>query len=179
MSLLSGYDFTSASAPDDDTSDSVPLTEHVEYPCRTCGKEAGPYAGRGRKPTHCPECKPKKGKGSGVRVTGSASNLAAQAAKVLANANNMLAMGASVTGMFRTGGLIVEYSDTFEQQAYQALLLDPELCRTILKTGGKSASFALVMAYVGLGVAVGPTAYEEYMLKRAARRVRMEEAAAG
>jgi hypothetical protein len=179
VSLLNGYGFSDAEAPESAT-DTIPEVDHIEFPCRICNKEAGPYGGRGRKPTLCADCKPKGKRSDGVRVTGNAHNLAAQAAKVLANLNTMMAMGAAMASMFRTSGAIAQYNaEMFEQQAYQALLLDPELCRQILKTGGKSAGVSLFMAYIGMGVAIGPTAYEEYRDKQAEKRVRMEESAAG
>jgi hypothetical protein len=174
VSLLDNFSFTDATVPPD----SVPTVEGdtVEFPCSVCGKEAGPYGGRGPKPSKCPDHKASKSKSGGVRVTGNASNLAAQAAKTLANLNSLFAMGLTMASMFRTAGVVAEYNaEMFEKQAYEALLLDPELCRQIVRTGGKSAGMALGMAYVGMGIAVGPVAVNEYRDQRAERRMRMEE----
>src|SRR3954466_11285287 len=132
--------------------DTSPHTPDVEYPCDSCGKEAGPYSGRGRKPKFCTNCKPKRA-ASGVRVTGGAGNAAAQAAKTLVQLNSIFAMGAAAMGLFKTAGSSAGYQETFEAQAYAALLTDPALCQAILRTGSKSAKVSLVMAYGGMGIA--------------------------
>jgi hypothetical protein len=173
MNLLEGYGFTDASVPDnDEPTDSIPLTDSVEYPCSVCGKEAGPYGGHGRKPTKCPEHK--KAKSSGVRVNGRDANLAAQAAKTLSQINGMVALLSSAMGMFKTGGAIAGYNEVFEAQAFAALSTDPELCRMILKTGVKSAKVSLALAYGGMAVAVGPVAFLELKEKKEAREVKEE-----
>jgi len=87
----------------------------------------------------------------------------------------MMAIGLSAIGMFRTGGAIAERNDQFEAQAYQALLLDPDLCRLILKSGGRSGKVALGMAYVGLGMSVVPVAVEEMRDRKAEKEARRAE----
>jgi hypothetical protein len=163
-------DFTDVLIPD-----SVPELADVEYPCNGCGKEAGPYGGRGPKPKWCGDCRPKKGKGSsGVRVTGAPANLAAQAAGVLEQLNGMLAIGLTAVGFFDTAGALAQANGTFKEQAYQALLTDPELCKLILKGGVKSAKISLGLAYCGLSVAVAPTAVNEFREKKAERDAKRE-----
>lgn len=171
VSLLDGYTFT-----DDTIPDSIPQTTDVEFPCSVCGREAGPYSGRGRKPTKCTEHKPARA--SGVRITGNAANLAAQAAKTLVQANSIIGVLAAAAGLFGTAGAIAAYQETFEAQAYAALSTDPKLCQMILKSGSKSAGLSLAIAYGGMGMAAVPVAMEEIRAKREARRVMNEDQAA-
>jgi DNA-directed RNA polymerase subunit RPC12/RpoP len=163
--------------------DAVPDLADVEYPCANCGREVG-YGGRGRKPTAnslCPDCKP-NAKRSNVKVTGAAATKAAQAAEVLTQLNAMFAMGAAALGLFETAGTLVSYQDTFKAQAYAALTTDMKLCESILKSGAKSSKVSLGMAYVGMGVAVGPTAVNEMRARKAerdARKAELEDDASG
>jgi DNA-directed RNA polymerase subunit RPC12/RpoP len=150
--------------------DSVPDLADVEYPCANCGREVG-YGGRGRKPSAkslCTDCKP-TAKRASVKVTGTAATKAAQAAEVLTQLNAMLAMGAAALGLFETAGTLVGYQETFKAQAYAALTTDMALCESILKSGAKSSKVSLGMAYVGMGVAVGPTAVNEMRERKAER----------
>lgn len=151
-----------------ETLDSVP-----EYPCENCGKEAGPYGGRGRKPKFCSDCKPNR-KSNPVKVTGAAGNLASQAAITLGQLNGILCIGLMTVGMIETAKAIASENDMFEEKARQALLTDPDLCRMILKGGVKSAKISLTMAYVGMGVAVAPTALAELREKKAERDAKRE-----
>jgi len=167
-------DFTEATIPD-----VVPDLEDVENPCKNCGKEIDvPYGGRGPRPKYCSECKPttrQTGKRpQSPRVTGKEQNLAAQATGVLVQINAMIAMGAAALGLFRTGSAIAQANETFESAAYQALLTDPELCKTILKSGAKSAKVSLTLAYGGMGVAVIPTATMEIRERKAERDAKRE-----
>lgn len=162
-------DFTVTDAPELLPQDTVPETADVEYPCKNCGREAGPYGGRGRKPTVCAECKPKKGN-SPAKVTGTNARLAEQATAVLAQLNMFLTIGLSAVKMFGTAGAIAGYDDTFREQAYAALVTDPELCKYLLRGGVKSAKVALGLAYCGMGVAVAPTAVMEFKELQAARK---------
>jgi hypothetical protein len=167
-------DFADAVIPPD----SVPVTSDAEYPCRVCGKEAGPYGGRGPKPKLCPDHKKQTNGTRSAKVSGAPANLAGQATGVLVQLNGMLAMGAMALGMFGTASAISDANGTFEEQAYQALLTDPELCRLLLKGGVKSAKVSLGLAYVGMGVSVVPTAMMELKEKKAERdeRKAQEEA---
>lgn len=150
--------------------DSIPDVVDVEYPCRVCGREAGPYGGRGPKPKVCGECKPKRvGKAGTPKISGTSANLAAQATQVLCQLNGFVALGLSAIGMFQTAGAIAAYDDTFKEQAYSALVTDPELCKYLLRGGVKSAKVALVLAYGGMGVAVAPHAVAEIRQKKAER----------
>jgi hypothetical protein len=149
-------------------SDSVPELEEIEYPCKVCGREAGPYGGRGPKPRLCPEHK-KVTKGSTPKVTGTVASQAAQATAVLVQLNGIIAIGAMALGLNATASSIAGANDVFEQQAYQALLTDPDLCKLILKGGVKSGKVALGIAYAGMGVSVVPTALMELKEKKAER----------
>lgn len=164
--------------------DAVPDLEDVEYPCANCGREVG-YGGRGRKPSAkslCTDCKPTGKRAASVKVTGAAATKAAQAAEVLTQLNAMFAMGAAALGLFETAGTLVGYQETFKAQAYAALTTDMKLCESILKSGAKSSKVSLGMAYVGMGVAVGPTAVNEMRARKAerdARKAQEEADAAG
>lgn len=170
--------FTEVPAPDFEEQDTVPASEDVEYPCRVCGREAGPYGGRGPKPKLCDLHKktPSAAKQS-VRVTGKDANLAAQATGVLVQLNGILAIGLMAMGLNGTASAIAVANGTFEEQANQALLTDPELCKLILRGGVKSAKITLGLAYVGMGTQVVPVAateLRELKEKRAARKAEME-----
>lgn len=158
---------------DDVTLDTSPPLADVEYPCEKCGNETG-WSGRGRRKKYCDDCKPKATRTAGVRVTGNASNLAAQAAKTLASINAVMAMGVGALGFFRTMGAVMDKNDDFEKAAYAALVTDPKLCQSILSVGQTSAKISLGMAYLTLGMGVAPVISEEYREKKAARLVEMD-----
>lgn len=166
--------FTEVELTEDFPQDSSPPLSDVEFPCKVCGKESGPYGGRGPKPKFCPEHK-KVTKGTRPRVTGQPAQLAAQATAVLVQLNGLMAAGSMAMGLFKTAHAIAESNDTFEQQAHAALITDPELCRLILKSGMKSAKLSLGLAYVGMGMTVVPTAIMEMRDKKAERDARKEE----
>lgn len=171
VDLFADLKFDDADLPQD----TVPATSDIEYPCSVCGRESGPYQGRGRKPTKCAEHKPTRSPSNGVRVTGNASNIAAQAAKTLVQLNHAIALGAAALSMFGTSKAIFSYQAAFEEQAYAALLTDPELCRQLLRVGSKSAKASLTLCYVGMGVACAPIAVAEIKEKRAAKLAENEE----
>lgn len=157
--------FSDAEAPDD----SSPATSDVEFPCRVCNKEAGPYSGRGRKPTLCPEHKAAKGTPRQSRVTGAPASLAAQAAGVLEQLNGIIAVGCMAFGMNETAHAIASGNEQFKEQAYAALVTDQELCKLILKGGVKSAKISLGLAYASFAMGVGPVAVNELRAKKEAR----------
>lgn len=165
---------------DDIMPDSVPATSDVDYPCTVCGKEAGPYAGKGRRPTKCPDHKTSASKRtSSVRVTGADAVLAAKAAEALCQINGFAALGAMMLGFVQTGAVIQAEQSDFKEQAYNALLTDADLCRTILKGGVKSGKLALLIAYAMLAASIFPTAKMEFAEKkeeRAKRRAELAEA---
>lgn len=163
-------DFMDVEMPDDTS----PPLDDVEYPCDVCGKEAGPYGGRGRKPTKCPDHK-KGSKNAGARrVTGNAANLAGQATEVLLQLNGILAIGAMAIGLNATASAIASGNDVFAERANAALLTDTELCRTILKGGIKSAKMGLAIAYGGLLIGTAPVAANEIRERRAEALARKE-----
>jgi hypothetical protein len=171
MDLFQDLKFDDADLP----SDTTPVTADVECPCTVCGRESGPYSGRGRKPVKCAEHRATRSPSNGVRVTGNASNLAAQAAKTLVQLNHAIALGAAALSMFATSKTIFSYQETFEQQAYTALLTDPEFCKQLLRAGSKSSKASLFLCYAGMGVAVAPIAVAEIKEKRAAKQAEAEE----
>ncbi len=153
--------------------DTAPEVSDVEYPCRVCGREAGPYGGRGRKPVHCDEHKKNPVKVS--KVSGKSADLAAQATAVLVQVNGIIATVCMATGLFQTAGAIAKANPAFEEAARNALITDPELCRLITKSGAVSGKAMLVMAYAGMGIAVGPVAAMELKEKKMARAERQAE----
>lgn len=164
------YTFTDSEIVPDTEPDTSPPLADVEYPCKVCGKESGPYGGRGPKPKYCPEHK--KSSNSSKRspkITGSTANLAARATAVLTQLNGFIGIAAMSMGFFNTAKAMAEANPTFEQAAYDALVTDEELCKFILRGGVKSAKFALGVAYVGMGIAVAPVAVEEFKQKKAER----------
>lgn len=161
MSLATLNGFEPDTTPDTD--------DEPEYPCSVCGREAGPYVGRGPKPKLCPDHKKKDTARPVGKVTGKDASLAAQATQVLVQLNGMVAIAMMAMGLHRTAGAFAGANEGFEAQAYAALTTDPDLCRLILKGGVKSAKISLGMAYVGLGMAAVPVAVEEVREKKAAR----------
>jgi hypothetical protein len=155
--------------------DTVPSADDVEYPCETCGRESGPYSGRGRKPRFCTDHKPKRQAASGVRVTGKANDMAAQAAKTLSSINGIIALAAGSFGFLQTMGAIFDRNEDFEKTAYAALVTDPKLARQILSVGETSAKLTLGMAYLSMGAGIAPILASEYKLKKEARLVEMNE----
>jgi hypothetical protein len=154
--------------------DTIPFDlSDVEYPCTECGREAGPYAGKGRKPTKCPDHKPGKGTRS-PKVGGTNARLAEQATEALAQINNFMALGCMLGQFHATAGRIAEYDPTFRAQTYNALLTDPDLCRYILKAGTKSGKLALGVSYAMFAAAIMPTALAELKEKRAAKAAALE-----
>lgn len=154
------------------TTDEAPPQSDVEFPCRICGREAGPWKGKGRKPTLCADHK--RGTASTVKskqTTPGNTNakLAAQAADALDQMNGLVAFVAAMASWENTGEAIQTGRPTFRDQAYEALLTDPELCRTILRGGVMSGRVALIMAYGMFGVSVAPVALMEARMKKAAR----------
>lgn len=149
--------------------DVSPPTSH-EYSCEVCGVELR-YGGRGRKPKYCDDHKRQSGAASGKvsrSTSGKASQLAAQATEALAQINSLSAIGLLMAGMPLTSAALAQCDATFREQAYAALLTQPDLCKTILKAGTTSGLAALVMAYAALGVSVLPVGISEYRQRRAA-----------
>jgi hypothetical protein len=149
--------------------DTIPETSDVEYPCKVCGKEAGPYGGRGRKPVYCTECKKPASKSRAAKVTGAPASLASQATAVLVQLNGMMALGMMAMGFNESASALAGANSSFEEQAYMALVTDQDLCKLILKGGVKSAKVSLAIAYGGLAVSVFPTAVNEFKDKKAVR----------
>jgi hypothetical protein len=91
--------------------------------------------------------------------------------------NGFAAIGLMLMQLPATSMKLSECNDeALRQQIYEALLLDPDLCRTIVRGGVKSGKLALIIAYVGLGAAVFPTALVELKEKKAERQQAREAA---
>lgn len=157
--------------------DVIPEVSDVEYPCDVCGKEAGPYGGRGRKPTKCPEHKKSKAtSGSKApRVTGTNDALARQATEALCSINGMMALGARIVQLTDTADAIEAEDETFRMRVYMALLNNPNTARRIVAMGSKAGDSALLVA-IGLHVmSIAPVFMKETKAKKAERDARRAE----
>ncbi len=154
--------------------DIAPTDSGVEYPCTVCRKEAGPYKGKGRKPTKCPDHK--TGSGTGTKRSGNNHVLAQQAAAALAQINSIGVVVLMTTSFDQTASTIADRNEAFEAAAYNALITDPALCRQILRAGTSSAKVSLMVAYAMLAASVYPALREEVRDKRAARLEASEDA---
>jgi len=160
--------------------DEPPVTEENVPKCEVCGVELT-YAGTGRKPTKCDEHKRMRGakKPAAAASEGKASGnekLAAQAAEVLYQINEMCGLGLMLAKLFGTAAAISDRNEAFRDQAYEALKTDPGLCKTIISAGAKSGKFSLLAAYGMLAVSVAPVAVEEIRELKSARADRQAEA---
>ena len=88
--------------------------------------------------------------------------LARQATAVIVQLNGYTVLGVLAMGMTNTASALAERQPTFEDNVYNALVLDPALCAIILKAGVKSGKVMLLIAIIGQGLAVMPTAITEY-----------------
>lgn len=134
--------------------------------CEECGKPIQ-YSGRGRKPKRCEEHRKSGGTKSPRKSLGSNETLAAQATEALIQANGLLALGLMFAHMPVTASSLKEAEDGFREQAYNALLTDPALCKTILKAGTTGGRTSLIIAYGMLAGAVVPVGLMEFKANRA------------
>ena len=185
---MSEYTLTAAMLKDEDIPDTfdpddeMPETDIPAIVCSFPGcKEQLVYYGKGRKPRFCSDHKNGKVTASSLtaqsRVKGTNQQLAAQASEVLAKTNSLAMLAILAFGMPLTATTIAEHNEQFKESAYEALLLDPKLCQSILATGGKTAGLALFMAYGQLGMFVVPLAITEFKEKRETKREERENAA--
>jgi hypothetical protein len=158
--------FEDAIVPDAVITDLAPPTAGPEFACRVCGKELT-YGGRGRKPTLCDEHKRGNSARSSVQKGGN-EKLAAQAVESLMQLNGLVGMGLMFGGFLGTASAFSERQDGFREQAYQALLTDPALCKTILRGGKLSGRFSLALAYATLIGGTAPFALQEMRERKAA-----------
>lgn len=151
--------------------DAIPdLVDGPEYPCEVCGKEAGPYGGRGRKPKRCIEHKRTSSSGTRApRLTGTNATLAAQATEALCSIDGMLALGARIVGFTDTAAVIEENDETFRMRVHAALLNSPDMCRRILKVGSKAGDSALIIAIALHAATIAPVFLNEAKEKKAER----------
>lgn len=102
------------------------------------------------------------------------TDLANAAADVLMQTNSMVGVVAGFAGLPETQDAIVEKNPLFREQAYNALLADPDLCKSITAGGGVTGKVALVFAYAMFASYVLPTGANEWREKSAERRKRRE-----
>lgn len=148
------------------TDDVPPFENEPEFACVTCGK-AIEYSGRGRKPKYCDEHKRSSGTGTRSAASGSNDKLAAMAVDVLCQGNAAATVGLMFARLNGTASAVAEREEPFRAQAYEALKLDPALCKSILKGGANSGKMALIIAYAMLGASVAPVFIAEMKEKRA------------
>ena len=168
MGLLDFADATDVSPPID------PDDPSPEFSCKVCAR-ALTYSGRGRKPSKCsasnggdPECFGSRAASTGRAPKASGEKLAADAVAVLRSVNDMVGMGALLAGFNNTASAMAAGQEGFRDKAFAALVLDPSLCRMILRAGTNSGKVALLMAYGMYLAPVAMTAYAEYSMRRLA-----------
>lgn len=148
----------------------------IEYPCVVCGKEAGPYGGRGRKPTRCAEHKKNTGNSGGPRaprITGKDAELAAKATEALCSIDGIMALGARIVGLSQTAEVIENQDEIFRIRVNAALINSPDTCRKILRYGSKGGDAALFIA-IGLHIAtIAPVFLAEVKEKKAEKAARV------
>lgn len=93
---------------------------------------------------------------------------ARSAAALLAQMNVFVSGSVMLLGMPLTGQAINEANDQFRDMAYEALVMDPALCRKILSAGGSSGKAALIMAYGMLVMSIVPTGVMEIRAAKSA-----------
>lgn len=142
----------------------------IEYPCEVCGKEAGPYGGRGRKPKRCADHKKNSSASGSVRaprVTGKSADLAARATEALCSIDGVMALGATVVGFYKTAETIQEADEVFRIRVHAALINSPDTCQKILRYGSKGGDLGLIIA-IGLHIAtIAPVFAAEAKEKKA------------
>ena len=79
-------------------------------------------------------------------------------------------MGLTLVKLPMTAGALNDAQDGFRESTYNALLTDPELCRTILRVGSTSGKVALMISYSMLIAAVAPVGVLEYKLVQQAKK---------
>jgi len=153
-----------------------------EYTCEVCQAPLT-YNGRGRKPTKCSprnggreECYSTRGATLSQPREKSNDKLARQAANVLTGMNAGLGTGAYLLGLRGTAAAIRDANESFDPAAYEALKMDPGMCRMILRGGANSGKVMLAIAYLMLGMNVAPIAVTEYrMIVERAKERRAEQ----
>jgi len=154
----------------EDLKDEIPPSNY-EYACEVCGKEIF-YGGRGRKPKYCDEHKTNKSSKSSTgktKISGQGAQLAAQATEALVQLNGLFSMGLTLVKLPMTAGALNDAQEGFRESTYNALLTDPELCKTILRVGTTSGKVALMISYSMLIAAVAPVGVLEYKLVQKAK----------
>jgi hypothetical protein len=167
----------------EDGVDSIPPVSDIEFPCVVCGQEAGPYSGRGRRPSRCAEHKqgaktktvPADG---GEKLVGN-EKLAAQAADMLCQIDGMLAFGAQIVGLTDTANTIMEADEAFKQRVTAALVNSPKTARKIMQMGSKAGDTALLVAILLHIGTIAPVFYGEVKTKRAEKLAAQAEADEG
>lgn len=163
----------------DSPADIIPEVSDVEYPCEVCGKEAGPYGGRGRKPKRCEDHKKNRSvpTASAPRVGGANLKLAEQATEVLCSIDGLLILGATIVGFSDTAKTIADADEVFRTRVLSALVNSPDTARKIIRYGSKAGDSALFFA-IGLHIAtIAPVFLSEAKEKKAIRDAKRAEEA--
>ncbi len=87
---------------------------------------------------------------------------AKQAAGVLMEAHAIGVGAVVLMQMYQTAGAMSERAATLEDSMTRALMLDGNLCDTILKGGVQSGKIMLLIAVFTHAIAIAPTAVSEY-----------------
>jgi hypothetical protein len=115
-----------------------------------------------------PRAPARGGRGVSARSQASAEDLAERAADVLMQYQNWVRVGIKFLDLTLTIEAMDEARDELRQRTMEALVLDPELSRLILRGGAKSGKSALALAFLSYVGSVAPVAYVEIRLRREA-----------
>ena len=151
--------------------DAAPETDAEGRYCKEagCGNEVFRNGTRGRWPNFCDEHKkgvrnPVTGETAAPRRSKSNPAQAKQAADVLAQMNDLVAVGLMTVSaipaipfnLMTTASAIAGANDGFRIAAEEALATDAALCRSILRVGKAGGRAALAIAYISFGVSLAP-----------------------
>ena len=160
--------------------DTAPETDGEGHYCKEpgCGNEVFRNGTRGRWPHYCDEHKKTTTRANGEpaapRAKKSNPAQAKQAADVLAQMNDLIAVGLMTVSaipaipfnFMNTASAIAGANDGFRAAAEEALATDPALCRSILRVGKAGGRAALAIAYVSFGVSLAPAVMTDVALMR-------------
>lgn len=156
------YDMSTASGPVRET-----LT------CEECSKEFQ-YAGRGRRPAKCPDCRPSRKPQDKAPDFEKGNKLAAQAASVLAGYWKQLGVLEFTLGLRAAPKAIAGALETYETQTRLALEQDPAMVKMILSNAGMSGRTAFIITQAMMALTVLPPTMKELGEVRAARKAQRE-----
>jgi hypothetical protein len=163
-------DATIVPIPNQMIRDEPPLIDGMTLPFNEEFPDSTPEAPYGFFPDGRPRKRKPRASSAGATATGSrrmpVSESDARAAANLLAMYNKLAGATLSLYLPVTAAVLDANNDDFAEQAYQSLLTDPALCKSILSSGGVSGKLGLAMAYAILVGTIAPGAMIELRVKR-------------